>query len=56
MESVKSVWYNDGNGDRFALVVKDHGDGKLDLIVFGEGTPEHEDGVPKGEGGRTWHP
>lgn len=53
------VTYTGNDGECYALVTGDHGDGKLDLIVFDESTasPEHFKDVPKGQPGEgaTWH-
>lgn len=57
------VKYNDGDGDRFALVATDNGDDNLDLIVRTASGWEDKLGVPKRDpadygpegGGHTWH-
>ena len=63
---VESVFYNDGKDENvFAIVAKDVGDTKFDLIVFDpeggqsslyKAVPRREkaDYGPEG-GGRTWH-
>lgn len=63
---VQSVEFNDGtHADVFALVAKDVGDTKLDLIMFDPetGTASYRRGIPRREpadygpegGGDTWH-
>jgi len=55
--SVHSVLYDDGtDADIFALVIKKNEDGTLNLFAIREsGEPEVANGIPEGEGGRTWH-
>lgn len=65
MACVKSVLYNDGEGNRFAIVVSDNGGGSRDLIVFDPKTgasslmkdvPRREPSGVEGEDlGVTWH-
>jgi hypothetical protein len=56
MTAVKSVWFNTGDEDAFALVVGENDDGTLNLVYFPTTSPvEHADNIPEGEGGRTWH-
>lgn len=65
MNAVKSVFYNNGEAELFALVVADKGEHELDLIVFDQDTGASSlvrnvprrakaDYGPEG-GGRTWH-
>ena len=57
MHDVKSVKFNDGtNPNVFALVVSTNEGGTLNLITFPTSSPvEHENDIPEGTGGRTWH-
>lgn len=65
MDDVKSVAYNTGDGDAFAIVLDDAGDGNLDLLVFDPETaaPGYKYDVPRRApsdygpegGGHTWH-
>lgn len=60
---VESVDYNSGDGTRFALVVDEKGDHKLDLAVLTDHGFERVNDVPRRApadygpegGGRTWH-
>lgn len=60
------VTYNGGAGkeNEYALVVKDHGEGNLNLLVFDQnGAGTHRISVPRRDpsdygpegGGHTWH-
>lgn len=62
----KRVTYNGGEGKEheYALVVKDNGDGNLDLLVAdANGAWAHQNSVPRRDpsdygpegGGHTWH-
>ena len=56
MTAAKSVWFDTGDEDAFALVVSENDDGTLNLLYFPSDSPvEHADNIPEGEGGRTWH-
>ena len=56
-KNVKSVFFNDGkDADVFAVVVGKNPNGNLNLITFPtDSAVEHENDIPQGEGGRTWH-
>lgn len=61
---VKHVIYNDGNEERFAIIVGDHGDTKLDLVYWngtswqatppGNPAPRREPPYDENGGGHTW--
>ena len=58
MNAAHSVTYVAEDGDRYALVTKDHGDGTLDLLVADKnGAWGHMEKVPQGQPGEgvTWH-